>query len=388
MDTPRPTIAAVKGAVRAGGIGLMAACDLVVVQEQTTFALTEVRIGVAPAIISVPILRRVAPSHIAAAMLTGEPFDAVAARSMGLVTHVSADVDATVAALCAGVAEGAPRAVAETKRLLHTVGTLPRDDAFAAMAVLSNELFESSDAARGHGGLRREAPSAMGASARPGEMRGDMTKRTPGRSGRRIEITTPTGLRIAADEWPGDGPPVVLAHGGGQTRHSWGGTAAVLCDHGHRVVSMDLRGHGDSEWAPDGDYHMSAYRDDALAVVRWIGSPVAWVGASLGGMTGLHAVDQAPELFSALVLVDITPRPAAAGVSRILEFMSKDAETGFATLDDAADAIAEYQPHRPRPNGSVGPLEEPASRRRRPLAVALGPGVPEHSDRGNERARS
>jgi enoyl-CoA hydratase/carnithine racemase len=149
MDTPRPTIAAVKGSVRAGGIGLMAACDLVVVQEQTTFALTEVRIGVAPAIISVPILHRVAPSHIAAAMLTGEPFDAVAARSMGLVTHVSADVDATVAALCAGVAEGAPRAVAETKRLLRTVGSLSRDDAFAAMAVLSNELFESSDAREG-----------------------------------------------------------------------------------------------------------------------------------------------------------------------------------------------------------------------------------------------
>ena len=76
MDTARPTIAAVKGAVRAGGIGLMAACDLVVVDESTTFALTEVRIGVAPAIISVPILRRVAPSRIASAMLTGEPFDA------------------------------------------------------------------------------------------------------------------------------------------------------------------------------------------------------------------------------------------------------------------------------------------------------------------------
>src|SRR5690606_25235183 len=76
MDTDRPTIAAVHGAARAGGIGLMAACDLVVIDPAVTFALTEVRIGVAAAIISVPILRRVSPGGIAAAMLTGEAFDA------------------------------------------------------------------------------------------------------------------------------------------------------------------------------------------------------------------------------------------------------------------------------------------------------------------------
>ena len=167
-------------------------------------------------------------------------------------------------------------------------------------------------------------------------------------------ILAPNGMQIAADEWPGDAPAVVLAHGGGQTRHSWGGTAAVLSSHGHRVVSVDLRGHGDSAWDPNGDYSMDAYRSDALAVAEWTGEPVAWVGASLGGMAGLHAVDAAPERFSALVLVDITPRPAAGGVSRILEFMAKDAIDGFATLDDAADAIAAYQPHRPRPTDLSG----------------------------------
>lgn len=171
---------------------------------------------------------------------------------------------------------------------------------------------------------------------------------------RTVAIAVSNGMQIAADEWPGDGPSVVLAHGGGQTRHSWGGTAAVLSSHGHRVLSMDLRGHGDSAWDPNGDYSMSAYRDDALAVAEWIGEPVGWVGASLGGMTGLHAVDAAPDRFSALILVDITPRPAAAGVSRILEFMAKDAADGFATLDDAADAIAAYQPHRPRPTDLSG----------------------------------
>ncbi len=102
MDAQCPTIAVVDGAVRAGGIGLMAACDLVVVHEATTFALTEVRIGVAPAIIAVPILRRVAPSRIAAAMLTGESFDAEHARQIGLVTHVSSEVNATSGELCDG----------------------------------------------------------------------------------------------------------------------------------------------------------------------------------------------------------------------------------------------------------------------------------------------
>jgi len=168
-------------------------------------------------------------------------------------------------------------------------------------------------------------------------------------SPRSLRISTSHGMEIAIDEWPGDGPAVVLAHGGGQTRHSWGGTARALASHGHRVVSMDLRGHGDSAWDATGDYSMAAYRDDALAVAHWMATPVAWVGASLGGMTGIHAVSSEPDVFSSLVLVDITPRPAAAGVSRILEFMAKDAADGFTTLDAAADAIAAYQPHRPRP---------------------------------------
>ncbi|MEO6651182.1 MAG: enoyl-CoA hydratase-related protein, partial [Ilumatobacteraceae bacterium] len=116
MTTPRPTLAAVHGAVRAGGIGLMASCDLVVVDTAVTFALTEVRIGVAPAIICVPILRRVPSGKIAAAMLTGEIFTADEAREMGLVTHVTDDVESTVAALIQGILAGAPRAVAEAKR--------------------------------------------------------------------------------------------------------------------------------------------------------------------------------------------------------------------------------------------------------------------------------
>jgi enoyl-CoA hydratase/carnithine racemase len=156
MHTPRPTIAAVEGAVRAGGIGLMASCDLVVVDSSVTFALTEVRIGVAAAIISVPILRRVPPGKIAAAMLTGETFDAAEAREMGLITHVTENVPTTVTALCDGVLAGAPRAVAETKRILHRVPALDIGTAFDEMGALSSELFDGPDAAEGMAAFREK----------------------------------------------------------------------------------------------------------------------------------------------------------------------------------------------------------------------------------------
>jgi enoyl-CoA hydratase/carnithine racemase len=158
MDSPVPTIAAVRGAVRAGGIGLMASCDLVVVHESVNFALTEVRIGVAPAIISVPILRRVPAGKIAAAMLTGEPFDAHEARSIGLVTHVTEQVDTTVAALCDGIRAGAPGAVAETKRILDWVPTLDRSTGFAEMSALSEAMFSGPDAAEGMLAFRQKRP--------------------------------------------------------------------------------------------------------------------------------------------------------------------------------------------------------------------------------------
>jgi pimeloyl-ACP methyl ester carboxylesterase len=174
-----------------------------------------------------------------------------------------------------------------------------------------------------------------------------------------IRVATGDNQFIVADHWPGDATPVILAHGGGQTRHSWGGTAATLAAKGHRVASIDLRGHGDSTWAPDGDYSMGAYCGDALRIAEWIRhdnptTRIAWVGASLGGMTGLHVIDAAPAWFSSLTLVDITPRPAAKGVSRILEFMAAKADEGFVDLEEAADAIAEYQPHRPRPKDLSG----------------------------------
>jgi enoyl-CoA hydratase/carnithine racemase len=159
MDAAVPTIAAVKGPARAGGIGLMASCDLVAVQRDVSFALTEVRVGVAPAMISVPILRRANGSLLAAAFLTGEQFDATEARAVGLVTHVADDVDGTVAALCDAIKLGAPEAVAATKRILAEVPGLSRDDAFEQMRTLSDELFSGSEAAEGMAAfLEKRAP--------------------------------------------------------------------------------------------------------------------------------------------------------------------------------------------------------------------------------------
>ncbi len=140
---PAPVIAAVDGPVRAGGIGLMAACDLVVVNPSITFAFTEVRIGVAPAIITAPIMQRCGWSKLAGPYLTGEPFDADRALDMGLVTHVSLDVAATVDELCRGILAGGPKAVATTKTLLRATHSL------ADLQALSESLFTSDEGREG-----------------------------------------------------------------------------------------------------------------------------------------------------------------------------------------------------------------------------------------------
>ncbi|MEO6126608.1 MAG: enoyl-CoA hydratase-related protein [Ilumatobacteraceae bacterium] len=152
MDSPRPTVAAVKGYVRAGGVGLMASCDLVVVPASADFAFTEVRIGAAPAIIAVPILRRCSAAQLAAPFLTGEVFDAAHARAIGLVSHVAADVDgvdAQVATLCAGMLRAGPNALSATKSILRSVPGDPLETAFPRMQQLSESVFESAEAAEG-----------------------------------------------------------------------------------------------------------------------------------------------------------------------------------------------------------------------------------------------
>ena len=160
-------------------------------------------------------------------------------------------------------------------------------------------------------------------------------------------------MRLVADAYgDADLPAVLLLHGGGQTRHSWGGTASALAAEGFYAVSADLRGHGESEWDPTGDYSMEVIRADTEAWCEMLHRP-ALVGASMGGIAGMwtegtRAEEGLEPASSALVLVDIAHRTEAAGVQRIIDFMTGRPE-GFATLEEAADAVAEYMPHRPRP---------------------------------------
>ena len=175
-----------------------------------------------------------------------------------------------------------------------------------------------------------------------------------------LEFPTRSGLVLRADAY-GDPtrPAVVLVHGGGQTRHSWGGTAAELAAAGWYAVAYDQRGHGRSDRAGDQDYSNHAFATDCIDVCAALHDPdgraPVLVGASLGGLSGLLAEGtMAPGTTSALVLVDITPRMERAGVDRIVGFMLDRVETGFADLDEAADAIAAYQPHRPRPTDLSG----------------------------------
>ncbi len=162
-----------------------------------------------------------------------------------------------------------------------------------------------------------------------------------------------SGNQLAADAGgPVDGPPVLLLHGGGQTRHSWGTAQRELIGEGYRVVALDARGHGESDWVDGGDYGLESQVADVARVARVLGKP-ALVGASMGGINAAIACGDDPELAQALVLVDVTPRLEPQGIDLIERFMGANPD-GFASIDDAANAVAAYYPTRPRPASSDG----------------------------------
>lgn len=172
-----------------------------------------------------------------------------------------------------------------------------------------------------------------------------------------ITVRGRDGIALRGDAFgAADAPPVVLLHGGGQTRHAWGTTASVLAASGWRAYTIDLRGHGDSDWDAEGDYSFDAFVADVVEVARALPRPPAIVGASLGGICSLAAIAEAlppNSIASALVLVDVAPRIEADGVARIGAFMTEHLD-GFADLDEVADAVAAYNPHRPRPSDLRG----------------------------------
>ncbi|MGY4100462.1 alpha/beta fold hydrolase [Nocardia sp. R16R-3T] len=171
----------------------------------------------------------------------------------------------------------------------------------------------------------------------------------------RLRLRGSDGIELVADQFgPADGPLVLFLHGGGQTRHSWKQTGAKLAAAGMRVVTLDARGHGDSAWSPNADYRRATMVADLVAVLEQLAAPAVVVGASMGGITGLlTTADPGGVAITALVLVDIVTRPEPAGIARVIDFLGKHRD-GFDNLEQAADAVAEYMPHRPRPKNTDG----------------------------------
>jgi non-heme chloroperoxidase len=161
------------------------------------------------------------------------------------------------------------------------------------------------------------------------------------------------GIMLVADvAGPEDGAPVILLHGGGQTRQSWGAALAEGARRGYRMMTLDARGHGESGWDPAGDYRMETMVEDLAAVVGELPAPPVLVGASMGGIVSLvYAGDRRP--LRGLVLVDIAPQVEMEGIERIGAFM-QSAPDGFESLEHAAEAVAAYLPHRPRPKDNSG----------------------------------
>jgi len=163
------------------------------------------------------------------------------------------------------------------------------------------------------------------------------------------------GITLQADAYGNPAnPPVILSHGGGQTRHSWGGTAQALAERGWYAVAYDHRGHGESDWSDDGLYGLVHFALDMACLAQNFEQPPVIVGASLGGLSAmLGAGEIRSDMFRAIVLVDVTPRLNLEGVERIFEFMHAHIDSGFATVDEAADAVAKYT-GRPRREDTSG----------------------------------
>ena len=149
LELPQPVIGAVDGHVRAGGLGLVGACDIVVAGRNSTFALTEARIGVAPSIISLTLLPKMSARAAGRYFVTGEKFGADVAADIGLITVVANDVAATVGELAAEIAKGSPQGLAASKRLTTAPILEAFDQHAEALTQQSAELFVSEEAHEG-----------------------------------------------------------------------------------------------------------------------------------------------------------------------------------------------------------------------------------------------
>ena len=170
------------------------------------------------------------------------------------------------------------------------------------------------------------------------------------------KFKTSSGMEIAVDLW---GPPseksVLLLHGGGQTRHSWVSTAKRLVSVGAHAVTLDLRGHGNSNWSRESEYELGHFSQDIAVILEKLRLRPALVGASLGGLVGMFLEGRLrPNSVSSLVLVDIVPNMNVGGAERVKDFMLKHAKTGFSSLEEVADVLSKYNPYRKNSNDLEG----------------------------------
>jgi len=165
-----------------------------------------------------------------------------------------------------------------------------------------------------------------------------------------VSVTVP-GVTLRGDRWD---PPagvdrlgaVVLAHGGGQTRHSWRRTGEEFAARGWASLAYDARGHGDSDWSPDGVYTTAVLSADLRAVVETLDEPPVVMGASMGGTSAMVLAGSEPDTVRGLVLVDVAPLMEQTGTDRITAFMAAGVD-GFQSVEEAGLSVQAYNPHRP-----------------------------------------
>ena len=172
-----------------------------------------------------------------------------------------------------------------------------------------------------------------------------------------------SGNTLAGDVYGEEGPPVLLLHGGGQTRHAWKKTGDLIARMGRIAYAVDQRGHGDSEWVADGAYQYADFAADARVLADTLaersGVRPAVVGASLGGMAALLAEGSRPAKAEARFFRrwcwSTSRRGSISRASRKIQgFMRAQLREGFGSIAEAADAVAAYLPHRPRPRSHEG----------------------------------
>ena len=168
------------------------------------------------------------------------------------------------------------------------------------------------------------------------------------------------GLTLAGDAY-GDpaAPPILFFHGGGQSRRAWTGAARRVAEAGYRGITLDLRGHGGSDWAADGDYLLEAFGRDVTALVDHVGRGVTLVGASRGGQAALVGASLRSASVRLLMLADVVPHLNDAGVDAIRAFF-RASDAGFASVKAAADALHSHlgQPRSANPAGLAKSLRQ------------------------------